>query len=501
MGVSLMTKIEFVDQTMRDGQQSLWGMRMRAYQASRALPHIDRTGFRVVDLTGAGMFTVQLRQFRDDPWASVDFIVKNMPNSTVRSGMRTVSVIGFGFTPDSIIDLWIKTLIKHGVTSFWLYDCLYDLPTMHRLVKVIHANGGQAVPAIMYGLTDVHDDAFFADQARVMSRWEGIESLYIEDAAGVLTPERARTLLPAIRQATGTIPLELHCHNTTNLAQFNYIEGMKAGVTILHTATRPMANGPSLPSTEGMMPILENMGFEHGLDTSQFDPVAENFMWAAQDAGFAPGQPAEYDPRIYDHQLPGGMTGTFKNQLAQHGMQERFPEVLAEIPRVREELGQPIMATPFSQFVGIQAVLNIVTGDRYSIVPDEVVHYLLGHYGPIRGPVDPDVCDRVLASPRAPQIRAWERPQPSLAEIRRLYRSDITDEELLLRYMTSDVEVDAMIAAGPIRTEPPTSSRDILDHLSDLRDASPKLTSLSVGGKGYSISLSRGSVTSLPVAH
>ena len=496
-----MTKIEFVDQTMRDGQQSLWGMRMRAYQASRALPHIDRTGFRVVDLTGAGMFTVQLRQFRDDPWASVDFIVKNMPNSTVRSGMRTVSVIGFGFTPDSIIDLWIKTLIKHGVTSFWLYDCLYDLPTMHRLVKVIHANGGQAVPAIMYGLTDVHDDAFFADQARVMSRWEGIESLYIEDAAGVLTPERARTLLPAIRQATGTIPLELHCHNTTNLAQFNYIEGMKAGVTILHTATRPMANGPSLPSTEGMMPILENMGFEHGLDTSQFDPVAENFMWAAQDAGFAPGQPAEYDPRIYDHQLPGGMTGTFKNQLAQHGMQERFPEVLAEIPRVREELGQPIMATPFSQFVGIQAVLNIVTGDRYSIVPDEVVHYLLGHYGPIRGPVDPDVCDRVLASPRAPQIRAWERPQPSLAEIRRLYRSDITDEELLLRYMTSDVEVDAMIAAGPIRTEPPTSSRDILDHLSDLRDASPKLTSLSVGGKGYSISLSRGSVTSLPVAH
>ena len=496
-----MTKIEFVDQTMRDGQQSLWGIHMRAYHAARALPHIDRTGFRVVDLTGAGMFTVQLRQFRDDPWASVDFLVKNLPNSTVRSALRTISVIGFGFTPDSIIDLWVKTLIKHGVTSFWLYDCLYDLPTMHRLVKVIHANGGQAVPAIMYGLTDVHDDAFFADQARIMSQWEGIESLYIEDAAGVLTPERARTLLPAIRQATGTIPLELHCHNTTNLAQFNYIEGMKAGVTILHTASRPMANGPSLPSTEGMMPILQNMGFDHGLDTTQFDPVAENFMWAAQDAGFAPGQPAEYDPRIYDHQLPGGMMGTFKNQLAQHGMPERLPEVLAEIPRVREELGQPIMATPFSQFVGIQAVLNIVTGDRYSIVPDEVVHYVLGHYGPLRGPVDPDVFDRVMASPRAPQIRVWERPQPSLAEIRRLYRSDITDEELLLRYMTSDVEVDAMIAAGPIRTEPPTSSRDILDHLSDLRDASPKLTSLSVGGKGYSISLSRGSGISRPGSH
>jgi oxaloacetate decarboxylase alpha subunit len=219
-------------------------------------------------------------------------------------------------------------------------------------------------------------------------------------------------------------------------------------------------------------------------------------MWAAQDAGFAPGVPAEYDPRIYDHQLPGGMTGTFKNQLAQHGMPERLPEVLAEIPRVRQELGQPIMATPFSQFVGIQAVLNVITRDRYSIVPDEVVHYVLGHYGPLRAAVDPDVFDRVMASPRAPGIRNWERPQPSLSEVRSLYRSDMSDEELLLRYMTSDVEVDAMLAAGPVRTVPPTRSRDILDHLVDIKDASPKLTSLSVGGSDFSITVGRRASTS-----
>ena len=239
------------------------------------------------------------------------------------------------------------------------------------------------------------------------------------------------------------------------------------------------------------MPILENLGFDHGLDISQFEPVAENFLWAAQDAGFPPGQPAEYDPRIYDHQLPGGMTGTFKNQLAQHGMPERLQEVLAEIPRVRQELGQPIMATPFSQFVGIQAVLNVVTGDRYSIVPDEVVHYVLGHYGPLQAQVDPDVFDRVMASPRAPGIRAWERPQPSLTDIRNLYRSDMSDEELLLRYMTSDVEVDAMLAAGPVRTAPPTNAGDILSHLADVRDVSPKLTSLSVSGPGFSITVGR----------
>ena len=486
-----MTQIEFVDQTLRDGQQSLWGMRLRAYQAARALPHIDRTGFRVVDLTGAGMFTVLLRQFRDDPWASTDFMVKNLPNSTLRSGLRTISVIGFGFTPDSVIDLWVKTLIKHGVTSFWLYDCLYDLPTMQRLVKVIHDNGGQPVPAIMYGLTDLHDDAYFASQAQQMARWAGVESIYVEDAAGVLTPDRARTLFPAIREATGTMPLELHCHNTTNLAQHNYVEGIKAGFTVFHTATRPMANGPSLPSTEGMLPIVSDLGHDHGLDVSRLEPVAEHFLWAAQDAGYEIGRPAEYDPRIYDHQLPGGMTGTLKNQLAQHGMAHRLGEVLEEIPRVRAELGQPIMATPFSQFVGIQAVLNVLTGVRYNLVPDEVVHYVMGHYGPLHGEVAPDVLDRILAAPRAAEISRWERPQPSLSDVRSLYRSDMSDEELLLRFMTSDVEVDAMLKAGPIRTSPETSSAEILRHMDELATRTPRLTSISVASPGLTVTVSR----------
>jgi len=483
--------IEFVDQTLRDGQQSLWGCRMRSHQAEAALPHIDRTGFDVVDLTGPGMFTVLLRQFRDNPWTSTDFLVQRLRNTECRASFRSRNIMGFGFTPDSIMDLWIRTQVKHGIQSFWLYDCLYDLPTMLRVTTVVHEAGAIPVPSIMYGLTDVHDDAFFVERAAKMALWPGVKSLYIEDAAGVLTPERAATLLPAIRAATGTVKLELHCHNTTGLAQHNYVEGLKAGFTSLHTASRPMANGPSLPSTEGMLPILERMGLEHRLDTNQFEPVAQNFIWAAGDAGFAPGQMAEFDPRIYDHQVPGGMTGTLKNQLAQHGMGHRFDEVLAEIPRVRRELGEPIMATPFSQFVGVQAVLNMLARERYDLVPDEVIQYALGHYGPVPRPIDPEVYDKIMASPRAEHFRSWIQPQPSLAEVRSRFRAGIPDEELLLRLMTSDREVDDMLTKGPIPVDPRRRSDVILQHVSSLVADPGTSSSISVSSPGMSVSLSR----------
>ena len=486
-----MSHIEFVDQTLRDGQQSLWGLRMRAYQAAEALPHLDRTGFRVIDLTGPGMFTVLLREFADDPWASTDFLVQGLPHNTLRAGMRTISVVGFAHAPDCIIDLWVQTLIRHGVRSFWVYDCLYDMAAMRRLVDVIHDAGGLAVPSVMYGLTDLHDDAFFARHAGEMASWPGVQSVYLEDAAGVLRPERAATLLPAVRAATGTVPLELHCHNTTGLAPHNYIEGIRSGFTVLHTASRPMANGPSLPSTEALVTIVEDLGHSHDLDPRHFAPVADNFSWAARDAGYEPGVPSEYDPRIYNHQIPGGMTGTLKNQLATHGMAHRLDEALAEIPRVREELGQPIMATPFSQFVGIQAVLNIVSGQRYQLVPDEVIHYALGHYGPLPRPVDPDVLDRILAQPNAAKLQNWVRPQPSLKDLKSAFPAGISDEEFLLRWMHSDEEVDAMLAAGPIRTDPRRSANEIVAHVADLVAERRSLTSLAVRTPLFSLSLSR----------
>ncbi|MCW3019042.1 MAG: Pyruvate carboxylase [Solirubrobacterales bacterium] len=490
-----MTEITFIDQTLRDGQQSLWGMRLRAFQATPALAHIDRTGFDVVDLTGGGPFIVLVREFRDNPWDTLDHIVGGLPSTATRAGVRTLAVGGFGFTPDSMIDLWVQTLVRHGIKSLWLFDCLFDMPVMRRKAKAIQDAGAEVVPAIMYGLTDLHTDEFFAERAREMASWEGVKSIYFEDAPGVLTPERAATLLPALREATAGVRLELHVHNTTGLAPLVYVEGMRHGIDTIHTCSMPMANGPSLPSTEAMVEIVEALGHSHRLDVSHLAPVAEHFAREAVRAGHPLGVPNEYRMAPYRHQLPGGMTGTLRNQLVQHGMGDRMGEVIDEIVLVREELGEPVMATPFSQFVGIQAVLNIVLDARYKVVPDEVIHYAYGHYGPLLRPVSPDVADRIFSQPRAAELAKWERPQPTLAEVRKQLGTHLSDEELLLRFLIPAEHVDAMLAAGPIRTDPRTRASEIVEHVADLVAESGSLSHLSLSRPGLSIDLRRGAPT------
>ncbi len=305
--------------------------------------------------------------------------------------------------------------------------------------------------------------------------------------------DSARPWPHAVQTAVGDIPLEIHSHNTTGEATRVYIEALAQGIDIIHTASLPMANGPSNPSTEAMVANLEVLGLEHDLDVEQLPPVAAHFRKIAETAGpgFELGVPNEYTLAPYEHQLPGGMTGSLKKQLADHNMEDRLQEVLEEIPRVRRELGQPIMATPFSQFVGIQALLNVMAGERYKLVPDEVIQYALGQYGPLMRPVDPEVMDRIMAADRAPHFQQWEPPQPSLDELRARFGRRISDEELLLRILWSTEEVDAMLANGPIRTDPRTSASQIVENVRDLIQEAGEVTSIAVSQPGMSIKLSR----------
>jgi oxaloacetate decarboxylase alpha subunit len=269
------------------------------------------------------------------------------------------------------------------------------------------------------------------------------------------------------------------------------MEGLRSGVDIFHTCSRPLANGPSLPSTEGFLEILAELGYTHQLDETQLEPVADHFRRTGEAMGYRLGVPSEYSIRTYAHQLPGGMMGTLRNQLAQHGMEHRLDEVLEETIVVRGELGEPIMATPFSQFVGIQAVLNVVTGERYSIVPDEVVQYAFGHYGPLMRPVEPAVMERIVSQPRAQHFASWERPQPTLQEIRRQFGARISDEELMLRFMHSEDEVRDVLEGRSAPRDPRRRASNILGNVLDLIPEAKSLTSFAYSADGISIELAR----------
>ncbi len=457
-----MAHIEFLDSTMRDGQQSLWGMRMQAGMALPVAPKIDRTGYRVVDVTGSSMFEVLIKRARENPWDGLDLIVEAMPRSRLRGGMRSNASVTFGVTPDALMDAWMRQLNVHGCRSFWIYDVLFNNDKTARLAKVAKEFGSEIAGAIMFTLSPVHTDEYYARQAAELAACPDIDTLLLYDTAGVLGADRLRTLLPAIVAKAHGKPIEFHSNNLMGASAIGYCEAIAHGVTILHTAVRSMANGPSVPSTEIMTRNVELLGHTHSIDTSLLSGVSDHFERVGKAAGFLVNQYAEYDLFNVQHQIPGGMVGTLKAQLAQHEMSDRLPEVLEETARVRRELGYPGMATPFSQLVGTQAVLNMVTGRRYGVVPDEVIQYAAGYYGKTVAPIDPNVLDKITSAPRAKEIFASPPEQPTIEELRRSY--DTTDDdELILRALVPEADLAQMRAAGPVKRSFPLLATPELD--------------------------------------
>ena len=444
-----MKRVEFLDTTMRDGQQSLWGMRMRAGMALPVSPIVDQTGYRVIDLTGSSMFECLIKYNFENPWEGLDLFVQSMPRTPIRGGMRSNASVTFGVTPDSLMDSWMRQLNEHGVRSFWIYDVLFNNDKTKRLAKIAKEYGSEVSGAIMFTLSPVHGDDYYARQVKELAASPDIDTILLYDTAGVLEKERLVTLLPAICAEARGKPIEFHSNNLLGQSAKAYLDSLELGVSILHTAVRPMANGPSVPSIEVMAKNVELLGYSHDLDTSLFVPVADHFEKVGLSAGFLVNQYAEYDVMSIRHQIPGGMVGTLKAQLVQHGLSDRLEDVLEETAKVREELGYPGMATPFSQLVGTQAVLNIVTGERYSSIPDEVIQYAAGFYGVPAGPIDPEIMDKIMSSPRGLEVSGIPPEQPTIEELRKQYGTT-DDDELILRALVPGEGLEKMLLSGPV---------------------------------------------------
>jgi oxaloacetate decarboxylase alpha subunit len=349
-----------------------------------------------------------------------------------------------GVTPDSIVELWVRTLVKHGIGSMWVFDCLHNVEKQLEVCRIARDAGATAHPQLNFSESPVHTDEHYAGLIGRMARADACDTIILGDEAGVLHPERARRWIRLMRDNAAGIPLELHFHDRTAMGALNHAIGVEEGCHILHTACRSLANGHSLPSVEVSTDNMRRLGHDVTLDTTYLEEISQHFAACTVQEGFTIGAPVEYSVAAIQQQFPGGMMGTLGNQLAQYGMADRLPEVLEEAVQVRAEMGWPLMATPFSQLVGIQALLNVVQGERYATIPDENLMYIAGWYGDPPGTVDEELKDRALAMQRGREIMDSEPAQPSLKEIRAAYGERLSDEELILRYLMPDTDVDAM---------------------------------------------------------
>lgn len=449
--------IDIIDTTLRDAQQCLWATRMTAGMMLPIAEAMDEAGFAMIDFMAPVQFDVCVRYLKENPWEKARLFREKFRNTPLRGYCRSKSLVGFSMVPDDIVELWIERLHANGFRVVGTLDALFDVENM--LVSVKHAKklGMYSVGALVFCESPVHTDEVYARTAKALIERGNVDAIMIKDSGALLTPDRIRTLVPALKDVMGGRPLELHSHCNTGLAPLVYLEAVKLGVDQLHTSIAPLASGPAQPSVQSTLQNLKLNGFDTKIDRTRIDDVSAYLTKLADQEGFAKGAPMEYDSFHYQHQMPGGMFANWKFQLQQAGLENRFEEILQEIVQIRADLGWPIMVTPFSQIIGVQAMLNVVGGERYRTVPDEVKMYALGHFGKLLAPVEPNVLDRIIAN-GSPKIPLKPQPlPPALPSLRKAYPG-ADDDELILRYMFAGNEVNEMFAAGPLDLASPRFS-------------------------------------------
>jgi oxaloacetate decarboxylase (Na+ extruding) subunit alpha len=449
--------IGVVDTTTRDGNQSLWSATgLTTPDVLAIAPTMDRVGYEALDFTSSTHMAVSVRFHREDPWERIRLTSAAMPNtplSIITTGMRFISWVP---ADQDVIALAFRLVARNGMRRMQIADPSNDPDRLRRLAGMARREGIETVViGLTYSISDVHTHAYYAERAAALADCPDMDRLYLKDPGGLLTVDAVRELAPHFVEAAGERTAELHSHCTIGMAPIVYVEGVKAGFQVVHTASGPLSRGTSQPEVNSTMRNLEASGYTHELDLDAEAIVAEHFREIARVKGLPPGAPREFDAVYYRHQLPGGMVTTTRRMLEELRRPELFDAVLEEVTRVRAEMGYPILVTPVSQFVASQAARNVIDPERWANVSDETVRYFLGHYGEPAAPVDPDIADKVLSRPQAAKLRDL---QPiTLEGARERFGHRISEEELLLRLTMPAEQVDAMIEARGKPAPPPAA--------------------------------------------
>lgn len=469
-----MATIELVDVSIRDGNQSLWGATgLSARQILQIAPVMDRVGFRALDYASSTAMGVSVRNFRENPWERIRLTHQAMPNTALQfigTGFRFIS---WESQHPEFMQLVYDRLVINGMSRFVVLDPMHDKDAIAASARMIRKSGGtEIVGALTYTISAVHDDAFYADMASFMAGCPDLDRAYIKDPSGLLTAERARTLIPAVQAALKGKPLELHSHCTIGLSGVSYMTAAELGIDVLQVACGPLSNGSSLPDAQRVLANLRALGHSVNVDDRALGLVADYFGRLARAEGLPAGQPQDFNVAFLRHQVAGGVMSTTRRQLREIKLEHRFDDVMAEVSQVRAELGYPIMVTPFPQMVCTQALYNIVGSERYANVSDQVIRYALGTFGRAATPIAPNILDRILDRPRARELAAEPPPAPP-AEMRKRFAAGISDEEFLLRATMPEAQVDAMLAAAPAQRHYNPDTQSLLKLLREVKSRPP----------------------------
>jgi oxaloacetate decarboxylase alpha subunit len=486
-----MADIQLVETSLRDGNQCLWAaLGVDTARTLTIAPVMDRVGFKAIDFTTSTHMGVAVRYKQEDPWERIRLMAAATPNTPLQFMSTGFRFISWETASPEFMALAFRVLARNGIRRFCLADPMNDADSNVACASMVKQGGGEyVIAALVFTLSPIHDDAHYAERARKLAASPDIDALYIKDPGGLLSPNRARTLIPAVKAVIGDKPLELHAHCTIGLAEHTYMEAAGYGVQAVQCASGAAADGTSNPPSERVVSNLRELGHTIRIDDEALAEVGRYFTRLAEAEGLPAGRPQGFDAAYLHHQLPGGMVGTMRRHLAESRLSHMEGAVIEELGRVREELGWPIVMTPFAQIVMAQAVMNVTRHERYQVIPDEAIRYALGRFGKPNVPIDPKVMERIESLPRARELRA-EPPMASLAELRQQIGARLSDEEFLLRATMPAAQVDAMLAAGPAARHYDPALKPVLSLLRQLT-ARTDLSHVSVQKPGFKLELER----------
>ena len=435
--------VKVVETSLRDGHQSLFATRMTTDEVLLALKELDQVGYHAIEIWGGATFDACLRFLDEDPWERLRKVRKVCKHTKLQMLFRGQNILGYRHYADDVVEKFVEKSIKNGIDIIRIFDALNDIRNLKCAVRATKKFGGECQIALSYTTSPIHTVEYYVNLAKEIEKM-GADSICIKDMAGVLLPNDAYELISQLKKNT-KLPIELHSHCTGGLMEMTYLKAIEAGVDIVDCAISPLAGGTSQPCTESLNYALRGTQYDPKLNVEMLDKAASKLSAVKQkylDNGTLNPKVLSFNPNILKYQVPGGMLSNLISQLKQQGALDKLEAVLKEVPEVRKDMGYPPLVTPLSQMVGTQAVLNVLNGERYKMVPKEINDYLHGKYGQSPAPVNEEIRTKIIGDDKVITHRPADDLAPEFDNLRKQYRGLAkSDEDVLSIALFGDVAI------------------------------------------------------------